>query len=127
MSVPSGTSFHEAAGKSFTHQKVIVVPFAVARTPPGATFAATGAAISAGTGSVWVMPRRSAACARTRERSANSIGKRTATEQHATDHTGHTPRITRTTRHGSHRSHRSHRGRIQEIIRVFGAFRGNQA
>src|SRR6516225_882960 len=60
-SVPSGTSFHEAPGRSFTHQNVIVVPFAVARTPPGAIFAATAAATSPGTGSECLTPVRSAA------------------------------------------------------------------
>jgi len=76
MSVPSGTSFNDAAGRSFTHQNVIVVPFTVARTPAGASFAATGAAISVGTGSVWATPLRPAACVRTSERSAISTPPR---------------------------------------------------
>src|SRR4029079_3745840 len=62
-SVPSGTSAHVAPGRSATHQKVIVVPFAVARTPPGATFAATAAASSVGTGSECLTPLRPAAWA----------------------------------------------------------------
>src|SRR5829696_7679148 len=72
-SVPSGTSAHDAPGRSATHQKVMAVPFAVARTPPGATFAATAAAISDGTGSVCVAPERAGAWLITSVRMARSM------------------------------------------------------